>query len=579
MNKKKAKAGFFTGLIVFFTLLFLPPTSSMYLSALTTVLEHSHQNVITKLLAETNLRSVQEIPTHTIDRILLQAEEILVVVPEDFDMSGEKGIRLAEESNQSAQQLRQVIELQTRGLKQTLALALLMAVWWMTEALPIVVVALLPMVLLPTLSIAHVYAARMPGYFVAFTPYMHRLVVLFLGGFTIAEAMKRWNLHERIALHLISRIGFSPKRVTFGVMVATALLSMFISNTATTAMMMPIALSLLLQGGCQPTKSRFGTVLMLSIAYAASIGGIGTLIGTPPNVVLAGFAEILLHIDITFQRWLAIGLPLVIILLPLTWWLLIKMNPPEMSTLAGSKDIVKKKITNLGKLKGGERNTCIVFALTACMWIGRAGFSIGPLYIPGWTTLLGVPWIDDSVIAMIAVLLLYVTPTDLKRWEFTLDWRTNCTIPWGTLLLFGGGIAIGKALQETGAGHFIAMNLMDLKSLPVILILAAIVLLAKLLSEITSNTATTTMLMPVIFAMGSALGLDPLSLMIAGAVATSLVFMLPVATPPNAIVYGTGYVSLSEMVRNGFVLQVVSALIIVVLFYFVLPSLSTLVTF
>ena len=229
MNKKKAKAGFFTGLLVFFTLLFLPPTPSMYLSALTTVLKHSHQNVTTKLLAEMNLRSVKELSPSTIDRILLQAQEILVTVPEDFDLSGEKGIRLAAESTPGTQKLRQVIELQTRGLKRTLALALLMAVWWMTEALPIVVVALLPMVLFPALSIAHVYAARMPGYFVAFTPYMHRLVVLFLGGFTIAEAMKRWNLHERIALHFISRIGFSPKRVTLGVMVATALLSMFIS--------------------------------------------------------------------------------------------------------------------------------------------------------------------------------------------------------------------------------------------------------------------------------------------------------------------------------------------------------------
>jgi sodium-dependent dicarboxylate transporter 2/3/5 len=579
MNKKKAKAGFFTGLLVFFVLLFIPPTSSMYLSALNTVLKHSHQNVITKLLAETNLRAVKEITPNNLHHVLTQMQEILVAVPEDFDTSGERGIQLAEESTQSTQQLRQVIEIQARGLKQTLALALLMAVWWMTEALPIVVVALLPMVLLPTLSIAHVHAARMPGYFVAFTPYMHRLVVLFLGGFTIAEAMKRWNLHERIALHFISRIGFSPKRVTLGLMIATALLSMFISNTATTAMMMPIALSLLLQAGCPPAESRFGTALMLSIAYAASIGGIGTLIGTPPNVILAGFAEMLLHIDITFQKWLAIGLPLVMVLIPLTWWLLIKINPPEMSKLAGSKDVVKKKINDLGKLKGGERNTCIIFALTAFMWIVRSGFSIGSLYIPGWTDLLGVPWIDDSVIAMIAVLLFYITPTDFKRWEFTLDWRTNCNIPWGTLLLFGGGIALGKALQETGAAHFIAMSLMDLKSLPVILILAAIVLLAKVLSEITSNTATSTILMPIIFAIGSALRIDPLSLMIAGAVATSLVFMLPVATPPNAIVYGTGYVSISEMIRNGFVLQLVSALVVVVLLYFVMPSLSPLVTF
>jgi sodium-dependent dicarboxylate transporter 2/3/5 len=579
MSQTKSKVGFFTGSALFFIILFLPPSPSMYLSALETVLRHSHQDVIDKLLDEANLTAASTINLNNLHDVLSHTQKITVTVPSDFNQSGEKGIRLATENTPRTQQLKQVIELQTRGLKHTLALAILMAIWWMTEALPIVIVALLPMILLPVLSIAHVHAARLPGYFVAFTPYMHRLVVLFLGGFTIAEAMKRWNLHERIALHFIAFMGVSTKKIIFGLMLATALLSMFISNTATAAMMMPIALALLLQAGCQPEKSSFGTALMLSIAYAASIGGIGTLIGTPPNLVLAGFAEILLNIEITFQDWLAIGMPLVVVLLPLTWWIIIAMNPPEVSKLSGSKETVKQKIKALGKLTGGERNTCVIFMLTAFLWTVRSGFSIGQLHIPGWTTLLNVPWVDDSVIAMIAVLLFYITPTDFKRWEFTLDWKTNLAIPWGTLLLFGGGITIGKALQETGAARFIAMNLINLKAMPVILILTVIVFLAKFLSEITSNTATTTMLMPVIFAAGLAMGLDPLSLMIAAAVATSLVFMLPVATPPNAIVYATGYVRMAEMIRTGFFLQVVSALILIVLLYLVLPSLSSLVTF
>jgi len=344
-------------------------------------------------------------------------------------------------------------------------------------------------------------------------------------------------------------------------------------------MMMPIALAILLQAGCQPAKSRFGTALMLSIAYAASIGGIGTLIGTPPNVVLAGFAELLLDMDINFQNWLMIGLPLVITLIPTTWWLLITMNPPEMNNLAGSKMILKEKIKSLGKLKGGERNTLVIFILTALMWIFRSGFNLGFIHIPGWTQLLGVPWVDDSVIAMIAVVLFYLLPTDIRQWEFTLNWKTNLNIPWGTLLLFGGGITIGKALQETGAAQYIAMNLIELRALPTISIISAVVLLAKFLSEITSNTATATMLMPILFAMGIAVGVDPLSLMIAGAVATSLVFMLPVATPPNAIVYGTEFVSMSEMVKNGFVLQIVTTLVWICLLYFVIPTLSPLVNF
>lgn len=551
----------------------------MYLSAIKTVLKHTHQEVINKLLEETKLQSPEDINCQNLQEILNQSQKIFVSLPSDFHRSGEKGIRLGERSREETKNLKKVIEIQTRGLKHTLALALIMAIWWITEALPIPVVALLPMVLLPALGIAHFQNARLPGYFVAFSPYMHRLVVLFLGGFTIAEAMKRWNLHERIALHLISFIGFSPKRIILGLMISTALLSMFISNTATTAMMMPIALAILLQAGCQPMKSRFGTSLMLSIAYAASIGGIGTLIGTPPNVVLAGFAELLLNIDINFQNWLLIGLPLVITLLPITWWLLIKMNPPEIIQLGGSKKIIKERIEKLGKLKGGERNTFIIFILAACMWIFRSGFNLSFIHIPGWTQLLGVPWVDDSVIAMIAVLLFYLSPTDIRRWKFTLEWKTNLNIPWGTLLLFGGGITIGKVMQETGAAQYIAMNLIELRALPTILILSAVVLLAKFLSEITSNTATATMLMPILFAVGIAIRVDPLSLMIAGAVATSLVFMLPVATPPNAIVYGTEYVSMSEMVKNGLVLQFVTALIWIFLLYFVVSALSPLVNF
>ncbi|MDX1777994.1 MAG: SLC13 family permease, partial [Thermodesulfobacteriota bacterium] len=344
MSQTKSKVGFFTGIAVFFIIVFLPPSPPMYLAALETVLKHSQQDLVKKLLSGTNLTDTGAINRNNLQDILNHAQQIAVVVPPDFNKSGERGIHLAEKSSKNTRQLNQVIEIQAGGLKRTLALAMLMAIWWITEALPIVIVSLLPMVLLPVLSIAHVSSARLPGYFIAFTPYMHRLVVLFLGGFTIAEAMKRWNLHERIALHFITFMGVSTRGIILGLMIATALLSMFISNTATVAMMMPIALALLLQAGCKPQKSKFGTGLMLAIAYAASIGGIGTLIGTPPNVVLAGFAEILLNINITFQDWLIIGLPLVAVLLPLTWWLVITINPPELTRLSGSRETAKQKI-------------------------------------------------------------------------------------------------------------------------------------------------------------------------------------------------------------------------------------------
>jgi len=327
--------------------------------------------------------------------------------------------------------------------------------------------------------------------------------------------------------------------------------------------MIPIALAIIIQAGAKPGKSNFGLVLMLGIAYAASIGGIGTLIGSPPNVILAGFLDTLLHKSVTFANWLIIGLPLVIVLLPVTWLLLIKINPMENVKVAESKQVIMDKIKSLGKLKGGERNTFIIFILIALMWITRKQ----------WTSPLHLYWVNDSVIAIIGVILFYIIPINIRKWKFTLDWKTNLRIPWGTLLLFGGGIALGKALANTGAASFIAMHLTLLKNLPFILLLFAIVLLVDFLTEITSNTATTNMMMPILFALGIALGKDPALMMIAGAVAASMAFMLPVATPPNAIVFGTGYIKIKELVKNGFVLDIVAASVWTMLLYFIIQHL------
>ncbi len=482
---------------------------------------------------------------------------------QDFSKSGVKGIKLDEKSETT---LFEIFMKQAYGIRNVLATALIMAIFWITEALPIPVTAMLPFILFPLLGIASPTRIALPGYFKAYSPYMHHLVVLFIGGFTIAEAMKRWNLHKRIALHFIKLIGFSPKRIMFGLMVATAFISMFISNTATTAMMMPIALAILLSSGEKPAESKFGKAVMLGIAYSASIGGIGTLIGTPPNLILAGFADTLLGVKITFAGWLVIGLPLVIVLLPLTYFLLLRIFRFEGLKVLHSKEVIENKLKELGKLRSGELNTLIIFILVALMWILSKQLRI-------W---LHLPWLNDSVIAIIGVLLFYIVPVDVKNWKFTLDWETNVKIPWGTLLLFGGGLALGTALDRTGGAAFIASYLGGIGNFSIIFILFLVVILMDFLTEITSNTASTNMMLPILFAIGISTQHNPLVLMIGGAVAASMAFMLPVATPPNAIVYGTGYIRINDMVKAGFILDIIAACTWVCILYLLRPIICAL---
>jgi len=549
------KFGFVLGILGFCVILYLPDTSGMWVSSLKVVLRHSRDDVVA-MVGTSDL----EVDCENLSSALQKAESIHVDVPKDFEETGRKGIQLSE----GGTTLYDVTESQMDGLKRTLALALLMAIFWITETLPIPVVALFPMIFLPLLGVTHFSRASMPGYFVAFSPYMHYLIVLFIGGFTIAEAMKKWQLHERIALQFVRLIGFSPKRIILSFMVATAAVSMFVSNTATAAMMMPIGLAIILSTGESPMKSNFGRALMLGIAYAASIGGIGTLIGTPPNLVLAAFADTLLGKTITFRDWLLIGLPLVAILLPVTWLVLLRLNPIGEVKMPASRRVVEDRLKKLGRLRGGERNTLCIFVLVAVLWVFREW----------WTSALHLPWVNDSVIGMIGLVLFYTVPVNIRKWEFTMDWKTNLQIPWGTLLLFGGGLTLGRALAETGAAEYLAMHLVGLRMLPTVLLLFTVVLLVDFLTEITSNTATTNMMMVVLCCLGSAIGECPLLLMVGGAVAASMAFMLPVATPPNAIVYGTGYVEMKDMVKNGFVLDWIAAAVWTLLLYFVLSRIS-----
>ena len=465
-------------------------------------------------------------------------------------------------------------------MKIVLALAILMAVWWVGEAIPLPATALLPLVILPLFGVDNIKNIA--------PHYASKVIFLFMGGFMIASAMMKWNLHKRLALIIISAIGVSPKRVILGFMVATAFLSMWISNTATTMMMMPIGLAIILhvaRVGMELQKKgelkgvdfragnfRFGTALMLGIAYAASIGGIATLIGTPPNAIFAGtFTKLFPNApEVTFVDWLMIGMPISWITLIIAWFVMVYiLNPPEITSIPGGMKVIEEEKRKLGPWSRGEKIVLAVFVLTALAWIFSKPKKIGDIVIPGISTWL--PLVNDYVIAMIAAIVLFLIPVDLRKGEFALDWDHAKEIPWGILLLFGGGIALSSAFTKSGLAAWMGEQLLFLKGLPPIVVLLAIVVLVIFLTELTSNTAIATLMMPIVASFAIAMGEDPRAFMISAAIAASCAFMLPVATPPNAIVFGTGYVTIPQMVRNGIVLNLICIVIITILCYILIP--------
>lgn len=447
------------------------------------------------------------------------------------------------------------------------ATTLWVAIWWMTEAVPIPVTSLLPLILLP-ISGALKIGEVAPGY-------SDPLIYVFLGGFMIALAIERWNLHQRIALSIISVVGATPARVVLGFMLATGFLSMWISNTATAMMMMPIGMAVVTQMATLMGRANvseetmregnfgFGTALMLGIAYSSSIGGMATLIGTPPNIVLAGAARELLGVEISFARWMMIGLPLAIIGLLGTWWYLARVAYKlERKAIPGGLDVVRKDLHDLGPMSQAERAVLVIFSLTALAWIVR----------PWWITPF-LPNVDDAVIALTGAVALFIVPLSLQRNQFLLDWDTAKKLPWGIVLLFGGGLAIAAAFKSTGLSAWLGEALTGLGSLPALLVVLVVVTIVVFLTELTSNTATATMLMPVMFALGTALAIDPLLLMVPAALAASCAFMLPVATPPNAIVFGSNYVTIPQMARAGLWLNLGSIILVTAIGYFLLPLL------
>jgi len=437
------------------------------------------------------------------------------------------------------------------------AIALLMATWWMCESIPIPATSLLPIALFPLLGITSTQKAT--------APYANHLIFLFMGGFIIALAMQRWNLHRRIAMNIVKAVGFSPGRLIFGFMVATAALSAFVSAIITHVIEEGKKEGLDKEIDFSPEKFAFGLNLMLGIAYAASIGGIATLIGTPPNTVLAGYLQKTYGYEITFAKWMLVGVPLVVILLPLCWlWLTKFANPMKLKRVPGGRELINAELREMGRMTAGERWTSLVFTLTALAWIFQK--QIGFLFPEP-------KLVTDAAIGMTGGLLLFLIPVDLRRNTFVMDWHWASKMPWGVLILFGGGLAMADGFKVTKLADWIGGQVGQLEHAPILVLVFAVTALIIFLTELTSNTATAAMVMPILTAVAIGLGQNPLLLIVPAAIAASCAFMLPVATPPNAIVFGSGYVTIPQMVRSGFGLNLIGVILVTALTYaLVIPT-------
>jgi len=441
-----------------------------------------------------------------------------------------------------------------------LASTLWIAVWWISEAIPIAITSLLPIILFPLTGALDLETTT--------ASFGHRYIFLYIGGFILAIGIERWFLHKRIALSIINLIGTNMKRIVLGFMIATAFLSMWISNTATSVMMIPIGIAIIKQLKDNPDTIEdeneiFGKMLMLAIAYAASIGGLSTLIGTPPNLVLAGILEELYNIEISFAKWISFGLPVSVLLLYICWRYLTSVAfRLQSDAFPGGRPAIRAQLRQMGPISYEERVVLVVFICTAVAWISRS--FILQRFIPG---------IDDTIIAVIAGSVLFLLPAKNVPGRALLTWQEAVKLPWGILLLFGGGLALAQGFRESGLAEYIGGQLSLLQGIALLLLVLILVTAVNFLTEITSNLATTAMLLPILAPMAMSLGVHPYVLMVAATVAASCAFMLPVATPPNAVVFGSGYLKIYDMVRVGIWMNIVSILLLTLIVYWVLPAL------
>jgi len=449
------------------------------------------------------------------------------------------------------------------------AVAVWMAVWWMTEAVPLAVTALLPVALYPLLGIMSSKAIA-PYYF-------NSIIFLFLGGFMVALAMERWGLHRRIALRIITAIGGGPERIVLGFMIAAAFLSMWISNTATAMMMAPIAMAVVKGLGRDSEdaqddgrRRRFAVALLLGTAYGCSVGGLATLIGTPPNPLLVSNLQLLFPEapEISFARWMVIGLPVSAVMLVVIWGLL-----TVLFGLRRLGDLIDRRVfaaerARLGPPSFEEKVVFVDFVLLALLWLTRSGLRLGVTTLPGWSALLpDGALVDDGTVAIVMALLLFLVPSRVMAGVRVMDWRTARKLPWAIVLLFGGGFALAKGFVDAGLSDWLGARMAGLSALPPVLMVLGVCLIMTFLTELTSNTATTQMALPVVASVAVAIGVNPLLLMVPATLSASCAFMLPVATPPNAIIFGTEMIEIREMARAGIVLNLVGALVITAAIY------------
>tara|TARA_B100000482_G_scaffold151545_1_gene113467 strand:- start:1687 stop:3123 length:1437 start_codon:yes stop_codon:yes gene_type:complete len=438
-----------------------------------------------------------------------------------------------------------------------LASTLWVAIWWITEAVPIYVTALIPIILFPLsggLELKQTTAA-----------YGHKFVFLFVGGFILAIAIEKWKLHKRIALNIIGLVGTKKSNIILGFMIATAFLSMWISNTATAVMILPVGLAIISQLKDNPKTIEnenlvFGKTLMLAIAYSASIGGMATLIGTPPNLVLAGVIKTSYNIEINFLQWMSFGLPISIFLLIICWKYLTSVAYKfDNQNFDSGMNEINDQIKSLGKISYEEKSVMIIFIATALAWITQS-FVIKKY----------IPEIDDTIIAIIAAVTLFILPNK-KGDKKLLAWEDAVKLPWGILLLFGGGMALAKGFDSSGLAIWIGSQMSFFDAIPLLALLLFLVAMVNFLTEITSNLATTAMLLPVLVALAETIGVNPYYLLVGATVAASCAFMLPVATPPNAVVFGSKILKIDDMIKKGFWMNLISIFILTAAVYWILP--------
>ncbi|MBS4060707.1 MAG: SLC13/DASS family transporter [Bacteroidetes bacterium] len=449
----------------------------------------------------------------------------------------------------------------------TFCVALLMAVWWVSETVPLAITSLLPVALFPLFGI-------MDGKTVS-SAYFNDVIFLFMGGFLVALAMQRWNLHRRIALNILSVTGVSPMRILLGFMLASSFLSMWISNTATAMMMLPIALSVIQElEEMHPDErvKKYSVGLLLGVAYSASIGGMATLVGTPPNLSFSRIFHIYFPSapEISFSAWLMFALPFSVVIFAITlFYLFFRFNPGKKDWDSIDVQTFKRQVENHGKPTQEEKIVFVVFIVLAFLWLFRSDLDFGLFSVPGWSNIFPQrEYINDGTVAIFMAVLLFLIPSRSQPGIRLLDWPTASKLPWNILLLFGGGFALASGFKESGLSLWFGEQLKWVSEYNIFIVILAISLIMTFLTELTSNTATTEIILPILAGIAISANINPLLLMVPATLSASMAFMLPVATPPNAIIFGTSRISVLQMARTGLVLNLVGAVVIMLMMYF-----------